>query len=185
LSIVVASSGENKLGENYLFPVTIAILKSAYFEEKLASENYIGYSRKAVEEKYPNIAYLFSAFELSEKIHAENYKRVLTSLSAGVEEPESEILILVVVQPHMIRDDHRFDDDFFERQYLYPEIIFFTEVVDLVKAVMARCDDDFGPRRFNLLCFYPTGGHAHRSVFRTHGHDTSPAAATMVVIAVR
>jgi rubrerythrin len=69
-------------------------LKAAYEAEKVASENYICYSRKAVEEKYPNIAYLFAAFASSEKIHAENYKRILASLNAGPEEPEFEILIL-------------------------------------------------------------------------------------------
>ena len=94
LSIVVASPGENKLDANYLFPITIAILKSAYLSEKLASEHYVGYSRKAVQEKYHNIAYLFSALEVSEKIHAENYKKILTSLSAEPEELEFEILIL-------------------------------------------------------------------------------------------
>jgi rubrerythrin len=70
------------------------IPKTAYISEKLAYLHYVGYSRKAVEEKYSNIAYLFTAFAVSEKIHAENYKRILTSLSAGSEEPESEILIL-------------------------------------------------------------------------------------------
>jgi rubrerythrin len=94
LSIVAASSRENKLEKNDRFPITIAVLKSAYISEKLASEHYVGYSRKAVEEKYPNIAYLFSAFAVSEKIHAENYRGILTSLSAGLKEPEFEILIL-------------------------------------------------------------------------------------------
>jgi rubrerythrin len=94
LSFSVAYSGENKLNKNNLFPITIAVLKSAYISEKLAYLHYVGYSRKAVEEKYSNIAYLFTAFAVSEKIHAENYKKILTSLSAGLEEPESEILIL-------------------------------------------------------------------------------------------
>jgi len=43
--------------------------------------------------RYPNVVYLFRAFAVSEKIHAENYKRILISLSAGLEEPELEILI--------------------------------------------------------------------------------------------
>ena len=80
LTISVASSGENKLNKNNLFPITIAVLKSAYISEKLAYLHYVGYSRKAVEEKYSNIAYLFTAFAVSEKIHAENYKRILTSM---------------------------------------------------------------------------------------------------------
>ena len=94
LSVVNASSRENKLGKNDRFPITIAVLKAAYEAEKVASDHYVGYSRKAVEERFPNIAYLFSAYAVSEKIHAENYKRILTSLSAGLEEPEFKIFIL-------------------------------------------------------------------------------------------
>jgi len=61
----------------------------------VASDHHVVYSpRKAVEERYPNIAYLFAAFAVSEKIHSENYKKILASLNAGLEEPEFEILIL-------------------------------------------------------------------------------------------
>ena len=59
----------------------------------MASEHYAGYSRKAVEEKYPNIAYLFSAFAVSEKIHAANYKRILAALNSEFEEPQFEIFV--------------------------------------------------------------------------------------------
>jgi rubrerythrin len=76
-----------------MFPITIAVLKSAYRAEKLACEHYVRYSQKASHEKYPNIAYLFTAFSISEKIHAQNYKSILTSLSADTEEPEFEFLI--------------------------------------------------------------------------------------------
>jgi rubrerythrin len=88
LSSVIAASSEMKPGKNDRFPITVAVLQAAYKEERMASDNYIHYSRKALEEKYPNIAYLFSAFSLSEKIHAENYKKVLISLSSRLEEPE-------------------------------------------------------------------------------------------------
>ncbi len=74
--------------------ITIAVLEAAYEAEKVASDHYVGYSRKAVEERYPNIAYLFSAYAVSEKIHAKNYKRILASLNAGFEEPEFNIFIL-------------------------------------------------------------------------------------------
>jgi len=93
-SIAAASSRENKMDKNDNFPITIAVLKAAYEAEKVASDHYVVYSRKAVEERYPNIAYLFTAFAVSEKIHAENYKKILASLNAGLEEPEFEILIL-------------------------------------------------------------------------------------------
>jgi len=90
---IAAASKENKLGKNENFPITYAVLKVAYKSEKVASENYVGYSRVAVEEKYPNIAYLFSAFAVSEKIHAANYKRILTALNSKFEEPQFEILL--------------------------------------------------------------------------------------------
>jgi rubrerythrin len=59
----------------------------------VASEHYVGYSRIAVEESYPNIAYLFSAFAISEKIHATNYKRILATLSSKLEEPQFEVIL--------------------------------------------------------------------------------------------
>ena len=77
LSIATASSNEKKLAKNTQFPVTVAVLKAAYEAERVAYENYVRYSQKAVEEKYSNIAYLFAAFAVSENIHAENYKRIL------------------------------------------------------------------------------------------------------------
>jgi len=61
--------------------------------EMIAHQHYNRYSRKAVDERYPNIAYLFSTLAVSEKIHADNYKRILTSLDSGFEKPECEILI--------------------------------------------------------------------------------------------
>ena len=93
LSKAFASSEANQLNEKDLFPMTIAVLNSAHKLELVAFEHYVEYSRKAVEEKYPNIAYLFAAFAVSEKTHAENYKRILASLSTVLEEPEFEILI--------------------------------------------------------------------------------------------
>ena len=94
LSAVTAASSENKLKAIGGFPLTTAVLKSAYEAEMVAHENYVCYSQKAVEEKYPNIAYLFTAFASSEKIHAQNYERILASMRAGAKEPELDILIL-------------------------------------------------------------------------------------------
>ena len=79
--IAAASSREYEMDKNDNFPITIAVLKAAYKAEKVASDQYFVYSRKAVEERYPYISYLFAAFAVSEKIHAENYKKILTSLN--------------------------------------------------------------------------------------------------------
>ena len=94
LSVLTASSTENKSENHERLPITIAVLRAAFEAEMVASQNYVAYSRKAAEEKYPNIAYLFQAFSVSEKIHAENYKRILATLSAAPETPEFKALIL-------------------------------------------------------------------------------------------
>lgn len=93
LSIVSASSSANRLKANDAYPITMAVLKVAYEEEMTAHENYVGYSKKAIEEKFPNIAYLFTAFAISEKIHAENYKRILASMNTELAEPEFGVLV--------------------------------------------------------------------------------------------
>ena len=49
------------------------------------------FSKKAVEEDYPNIAYLFTAMAASENIHARNYKRILNTLRVTIDVPEFSI----------------------------------------------------------------------------------------------
>ena len=59
--------------------------------EMMAHKRYDGYCRKAIEGGYPNIAYLFKAFSVSEKIHADNYKKILTEFGLTVEEPMFDV----------------------------------------------------------------------------------------------
>jgi rubrerythrin len=75
------------------FPLTIKILKEAYNAELIANRHYGGYCQKALSENYTNIAYLFSALEISEKIHAENYKKLITSLGSMLKDPEFSLSI--------------------------------------------------------------------------------------------
>ena len=76
-SLSIASSIEHKTAQDDKWPITTDVLKDAYVSEMIASTHYSGFCRKAVEEKFPNMAYLFSAFSISEKIHADNYRRIL------------------------------------------------------------------------------------------------------------
>jgi rubrerythrin len=94
LSIAFASSKPDAPEARRPFPITIKVLKTAYEEEKQAYENYVSYSGKAIEEEFPNIAYLFTAFAMSEKIHAENYDKILASMGARPEKREFEVVIL-------------------------------------------------------------------------------------------
>ena len=74
-----SSASDNR--PSILYPETISVLKLAFNSEMTAHTNYLSYSEKATAEKYPNIAYMFKAFAFSEKIHAENYNKILNGLN--------------------------------------------------------------------------------------------------------
>jgi rubrerythrin len=93
LSLALASSPENRKDKNVQFQITIAILKNAYEGEMAAHKRYIQFSKKAVEEAYPNIAYLFTTFSLSEKIHADNFKNIVKDLGAEIRESTKEVVV--------------------------------------------------------------------------------------------
>jgi len=75
------------------FPITVSVLKTGYMVELLAHLHYIGYARKALSENYSNIAYLFTSFSVSERIHADNYKKLLTQLGSSIKPLKKDILI--------------------------------------------------------------------------------------------
>lgn len=73
---------------------TITVLQMAYRNEIQAHLNYFAYAQKAVLENYPNIAYLFNSFSVSESIHARNFERVLSGLGVeGKETPKPEVKV--------------------------------------------------------------------------------------------
>ena len=72
---------------------TIQNLKDAFKGETTASAKYAAFSQKAKEEGFLRISKLFEATSHSEKIHANNHKRVLEKLGEkpGDVNPEFEI----------------------------------------------------------------------------------------------
>ena len=78
LSAFAGQSEENKSA--IIYPHTIAVLQESFRTEMMAYKNYIGYTSKALSEKHPNIAYLFYSLSYSEKVHADNYRRILAAL---------------------------------------------------------------------------------------------------------
>jgi rubrerythrin len=80
---VFASQSKGDIS-NISYPHTILVLQEAIKVEMIAYKTYIGYTAKALKEKYPNIAYLFHTFSYSENIHADNYKRILAILGQEV-----------------------------------------------------------------------------------------------------
>jgi len=75
------------------YPLTSDILIKTYWAEMIAHKHYDRYSRKALSENYPNIAYLFSAISSSEKIHADNYRKVIVSLASSIKEKEIPVSV--------------------------------------------------------------------------------------------
>ena len=67
-----------------VYPNTLLILKQAFTCEMIAHKHYLKYVEKAMAEKYPNIAYMFQAFSVSEKIHADNYQRIIKNLGSAI-----------------------------------------------------------------------------------------------------
>lgn len=63
---------------------TIEDMQAAFNGESNASARYAAFSKKASEEGYKEIAMLFKAASLSEKIHAENHKEVLKEMGVEV-----------------------------------------------------------------------------------------------------
>jgi len=77
-SALAAQSEGNQ--PNITYPRTIKVLQESFKTEMIAYKNYLGYTAKAISEKYSNIAYSFYTFSYSEKVHADNYKRILATL---------------------------------------------------------------------------------------------------------
>jgi rubrerythrin len=63
------------------YPETISVLRAALQGERTAHSRYLAFSRRAGEEKYPRIAYLFSSLAVSEGIHARNFLTILNELN--------------------------------------------------------------------------------------------------------
>ncbi len=63
---------------------TISDLQDAFKGESTASAKYAAYSQKAEQEGYHNIALLFKAASMAEKVHANNHKSVLKEYNAEV-----------------------------------------------------------------------------------------------------
>ena len=92
IAVFVASCGgnkqnaENKDQQDTTKKVnqTVENLKAALQGETTASAKYEAFAAKAKEEKFPQIAALFSAASKSESIHAANHKKVLEEMGEVV-----------------------------------------------------------------------------------------------------
>ena len=88
-----ALADDNTTFDDIRYPLTVTLLKEAYWAETIAFRHYEGYIQKALSEKYVNIAYLFTALSSSEQIHANNYKALITSLGSTIKNREINVSI--------------------------------------------------------------------------------------------
>jgi len=72
---------------------TITVMQAVYSGELLAHARYLAIAAKALEEKYPHIAYLATALASSEGVHARNFRDVLTSLSQAVDDQQPAVTV--------------------------------------------------------------------------------------------
>ena len=84
LALVAMGGMPPGAGANPALPytATIAAMKEARAVETHVSQQYFAFSRKAREDGYKGVAYLFAAFASSERIHAANFGKVLAQLGA-------------------------------------------------------------------------------------------------------
>ena len=84
LPLLARAAGTPEIVLQPVYSLTKSSLTEAFHEEMAAHIHYLAFIPKALEEKFANIAYMFSAFSTSEKIHADNYQRLLRSLDDNV-----------------------------------------------------------------------------------------------------
>jgi rubrerythrin len=78
-------------GQHY--PETQAVLLEVHEGELKALSSYQAYARMALNESYPNIAYLFTALAASESIHARNMRALLEGLDVEVSEETPSVKV--------------------------------------------------------------------------------------------
>ena len=71
---------------------TINALQASYQNEVGAHRHFVAFSRKAKDEDYPNISYLFTTFATSEFIHSRIFRMLLIDLGVNVQTIPEEIL---------------------------------------------------------------------------------------------
>ncbi len=74
-----------KVNASSAYHETISVLQSLYRDEMQAMSNYQAYAKKAVSEKFPNIAKLFLTLAASESVHARNFKSLLSAIGVKAE----------------------------------------------------------------------------------------------------
>lgn len=117
ISLVAAASASEPVNQSR-YPHTTQAMQERYADEMRAYQNYAVFSQKAIEEGYPNIAYLFTSLAESEFIHARNFRarlrelgtepRPVSGLDVKASSTKSNLNAAVTVEAHEI--DYKYPD---------------------------------------------------------------------------
>ena len=113
-----AMNSENS-DQRFDYPNTLLILKQAFKAEMIAHKNYLGYIGKALAENHPNIAYMFYAFSFSEKVHADNYKRIISKFGGEIK----DVIVSIDVRDTKSNLQKAAEKELEKIKYFYPEIL--------------------------------------------------------------
>ncbi len=98
---------------------TIKNMQDAYKGEITAVAKYTAFSKKAAEEKYPQVALLYKAVALAESIHAKNHKAVIEASGATV--PVITPDYVVKLTKENLHDD--IEGEAYEGNTMYPNFL--------------------------------------------------------------
>ena len=90
-ALTVLAAAPWRRARSHAYPTTVAAMRSAQEVEMGVYYRYTEFGRKARQEGYRGIAYLFKAFGSAEFIHAGNFGRILARLNvevAPIQKPE-------------------------------------------------------------------------------------------------
>jgi len=102
------------------FPQSIDALKKGVAAETAAHRRYVGFGQHAHSEGYRGLAYLYMALATSERIHAQNYTRVLATLGELIGEPETAPIETGTAQENLIYAAER---ELYSIEHTYPLLL--------------------------------------------------------------
>lgn len=112
---------------------TIANLQEAFNGESNATARYAAFSKKANEEGYKEIALLFKAASLAEKVHASNHKAVLEEMGVAVKQAVIDVKVLST-QENL---EAAIKGESYEATIMYPNFLKEAKVADNQMALIS------------------------------------------------
>jgi len=94
------------------------------------------------------------------------------------------LFISLFLRLEFLGNDHDFRDDFLELLDVDSKIVFFVQVLNLIKTVMARNNHEFGAGSPDLFRFDFTGLYSPMFKGRPHGYEAAAAATAVIVFAI-